>query len=84
MGQTNNLEKRIIQHKNKKGAKYIRYFTSFEHVYTETYKTRTKAMQREAHLKGWSKAKKEALIKGDNKSLTNLSKSTRLVEERLG
>jgi len=67
IGQTNNLEKRIKEHRNKtaKSAKYIRYFPSFELVYWEKYKTRRKAMQREAQLKRLSKANKEALIRGD-------------------
>jgi putative endonuclease len=64
IGQTNNLEKRIKEHKNKssKSAKYIRYFSSFKLVYHEKHPTRSKAMQREVQLKKWSKAKKEALI----------------------
>jgi len=67
IGQTNNLEKRIKEHKNKsnRSAKYIRYFSSFELVYSETYKTRRQAMQRETQLKRWSRAKKETLIKRD-------------------
>ena len=67
IGQTNNLEKRITEHKNKssKSAKYIRYFQSFDLVYHETYPTRKEAMRREAQLKRWPRAKKEALIKGD-------------------
>jgi putative endonuclease len=65
IGQTNNLEKRIKEHKNKtaKSAKYIRYFSSFVLVYSEEYQTRREAMQREYQLKQWSRAKKEALIK---------------------
>jgi len=64
IGQTNNLEKRLKEHQNKSGksAKYIRYFDSTELVYSEKYLTRKEAMQREAQLKKWSKAKKEALI----------------------
>ena len=64
IGQTNNLEKRIKEHKNKtsKSAKYIRYFPSFELVYHEKYPTRKKAMRREAQLKKWSRTKKEALL----------------------
>lgn len=64
IGQTNNLEKRLKEHRNKtsKGAKYTRYFNSFELVYSETFKTRSKAMKREYELKQLSKAKKEALI----------------------
>jgi len=64
IGQTNNLEKRIKEHQNKtaKSAKYIRYFSSFELVHSETYKSRKEAMRREAQLKKWPKAKKEAII----------------------
>lgn len=64
IGQTNNLEKRIKEHKNKtiKSAKYIRYFQSFTLVYSETYSSRSEAMKREYELKQLSKAKKEALI----------------------
>jgi len=74
IGQTNNLEKRIKEHKNKSGksAKYIRYFDSFELVYFENYKTRTEAMQREYQLKKLSKNKKEALIRGDKIVMKNL------------
>jgi predicted GIY-YIG superfamily endonuclease len=64
IGQTNNLENRIKEHKNKssKSAKYVRYFTSVELVYSEKHSTRSKAMLREAELKRWPKRKKEALI----------------------
>lgn len=63
-GQTNNLEKRIKEHKNKnsRSAKYLRPFTSFELVLTETYETRKEAMQREAEIKKLTKSQKEELI----------------------
>ena len=66
IGQTNNLEKRLLEHKNKTGksAKYIRYFDSFQLVYKEEYQTRAEAMRREYELKQWTKAQKEALILG--------------------
>jgi putative endonuclease len=46
IGQTNNLEKRIIEHRKKssKSARYIRYFSSFKLVHSEKYKTRKEAM----------------------------------------
>jgi predicted GIY-YIG superfamily endonuclease len=67
IGQTNNLEKRLREHKNKssKSARYIRYFSSFKIVYSEKYPTRIEAMRREIQLKKWSRKKKEAIIKGD-------------------
>jgi len=40
----------------------MRYFSSFELVYSEKYSTRSKAMKRETELKKWSKIKKETLI----------------------
>lgn len=63
-GQTNNLKKRLKEHKSKSGrsAKYIRSFPSFSLVYSEKYKTRKEAMQREMELKGWTKVQKEALV----------------------
>lgn len=71
VGQTNNLEKRIKEHKNKtsKSAKYIKYFNSSELVYFETYNSRIEAMRKEYQLKNWTKAKKEALISGNLKLL---------------
>ncbi len=64
IGQTNNLEQRLKQHKSKssKSAKYMRRFSSFELVYTEGYQTRKEAMKREAQLKDLPKLKKEGLI----------------------
>jgi len=73
IGQTNNLEKRLREHQSKsiKSAKYVRYFDSVSLVYSEKYSTRKEAMQREAQLKKWSKAKKEALI---TKNMTRLKR----------
>jgi putative endonuclease len=66
IGQTNNLEKRIQEHKNKspRAAKYTRSFDSLELVYSEKYPTRQDAMKREWQLKKWSRKKKEALVGG--------------------
>lgn len=82
IGQTNNLERRINEHKAKKGAKYIKYFDSFELVYYEEYNSRTESMRRENQLKGWSKAKKETLIQNKITDLKNLTRSTELVDVR--
>jgi len=67
IGQTNNLEKRLNEHRSKsnKSARYIRYFDSFELVFKEIFDTRTQSMKREAQLKKWTKKKKETLIRGN-------------------
>jgi putative endonuclease len=74
IGQTNNLEKRLQLHQfdKNKGAKYVRYFQSFELVYSENFATRSEAMRREAEIKKWTKAKKEALVAGNRELLKGL------------
>lgn len=64
IGQTNDLERRLKEHKEKsdRSAKYIKYFDSFTLVYSESFETRSQAMKREAQLKKLTRARKEALI----------------------
>ncbi len=66
IGQAKNLEKRLLEHKNKtaKSAKYMRYFRSFTLVYTEGKRTRSAALRREAELKRFTRRQKEVLIAG--------------------
>ena len=66
IGQTKDLKKRVEEHRDKtvKSAKYMRYFKSFELVYSEKCKTRSEAMKREAELKKLTRLQKETLIKG--------------------
>ncbi|MBI2621618.1 MAG: GIY-YIG nuclease family protein [Candidatus Levybacteria bacterium] len=76
IGQTNNFENRTKQHiaKDCKAAKFTKDHEDFKPVYKEEYPTRLEAMRREAQIKKWSRAKKEALIAGNLKELKNLSK----------
>ncbi len=64
IGQTDNLERRMEDHRSKtvRSAKYMRYFKSFELVYSEECKTRSEAMKKEAELKKLTRPQKEALI----------------------
>lgn len=64
IGQTHDLEKRLKEHAShtSKSAKYMKYFTSFQLVYTESYETRSEAMKREMQLKKLSRKKKDVLI----------------------
>lgn len=64
IGQTNNLERRLKEHKEKKGrgAKYTCAFSSVSLVYYEKYETRSGAMKREYQLKKLNKKDKELLI----------------------
>jgi putative endonuclease len=64
IGQTNDIERRMEDHrsKTKRSAKYMRYFKSFELVYSEKQKTRSEAMKREAELRKLTRPQKEILI----------------------
>lgn len=69
IGQTNNLERRLREHKSKtiKSAKYVRCFESVKLVYFEELSTRGDAMRREIELRKWTKKEKEKLIAESNK-----------------
>lgn len=64
IGQTNNLQNREKQHltKSSKAAKFIKEGKEFRLIFQEEYPSRLEAMRREKQLKGWTRAKKEALI----------------------
>ena len=63
-GITNNLEKRLKQHKGKikGGAKYTRSHWPCKLVYEEKSASRSEALQREVIIKKMSKDEKKALI----------------------
>jgi len=50
-------------------------------VYKEDHPSKRSAERREQQLKGWSVAKKKALIDGDKNSLIELSKSHEIADE---
>jgi putative endonuclease len=63
VGCTNNLDRRLSQHNNSRwGAHYTKTRRPVVLKYQETFKTLKEARGREAEIKGWTRAKKEALI----------------------
>ena len=69
-GWTNDIEKRILAHNAKKGAKYTRSRTPVKLVYIEEAGTKQQAMQREAQIKRLSRYEKEQLIKSKTNGIT--------------
>lgn len=61
-GYTNNLEKRIKVHNEKKGAKYTRGRTPVSLKYWEEFDSKSDAMKRESEIKEMRKKKKLELI----------------------
>jgi len=71
-GITNNLEKRLKQHKGeiKGGAKYTRSHWPCKLVYKEKSASRSEALQRESVIKKMSKGEKQALINSARKNIS--------------
>ncbi len=68
-GVTNDLSVRLKEHKEgiKKSAFTNRY-KCYYLIYFEHYQYIDQAIEREKEIKGWSRAKKEALISNENKN----------------
>lgn len=62
-GYTNNLLRRIKEHKKGQGAKYCRGKKKIELTYFETYMDQGEAMRRENEIKTFSREQKKELIK---------------------
>jgi predicted GIY-YIG superfamily endonuclease len=63
VGVTTNLESRVERHKSGLGAEFTKRNKVDKVVYTEKFRTLTEARHRETQIKGWSRMKKENLIK---------------------
>ncbi len=61
-GYTNNLEMRENAHNSGKGAKYTAGRKPVKIIYSETFESKSEAMQREAEIKKWKRSEKEKLI----------------------
>lgn len=65
-GWTNNLEKRLKDHNEGKGAKYTKARRPVELVYYEAFETKEEAMSREYAIKQMKRSEKEALVQYEN------------------
>jgi len=74
-GSTKNLELRLAQHNAGEGANFTKKYLPVELVYYEEFQRIDEAFLREKQVQGWSRAKKEALIKGEFEKLPSLSQS---------
>ncbi|GAB4494474.1 MAG: hypothetical protein OHK0045_25750 [Raineya sp.] len=70
VGSTKNIELRLLQHQNGEGANYTKKRLPVELVYYEEYARIDEAFYREKQLQGWSRKKKEALMKENYQDLS--------------
>ena len=62
-GWTNNLEKRLKDHNEGRGAKYTKARLPVSLIYYEEFQTKEEAMRREYAIKHMTRSEKENLIK---------------------
>lgn len=75
VGHTENLEVRIAQHQSGLIGGYTSRRRPVELVWSENFQTRYEALSAERQIKGWSRAKKQALIRGDWDLISELARN---------
>lgn len=74
VGSTKDLVFRLSEHQAGKGAKYTSRRLPVKLVYSEEYERVADAYVREKQVQNWSRAKREALINGNQEMLPQLAK----------
>ena len=74
IGVTNDLERRIYEHKNKLLKGFTQKYNCVNLVYYEVHNQIVDAIYREKQLKNWQRAWKNELIEIDNPEWLDLSK----------
>jgi predicted GIY-YIG superfamily endonuclease len=73
-GHTDNLEQRIGEHQNGLCGGYTAGRLPVELVFSQACSTREEALSAEQQIKGWSRRKKEAMMRGDWAEVSRLAK----------
>lgn len=74
-GHTDDLEHRVAAHESRHiPGCYTATRLPLHLVFSQEFATREEALQSERQIKGWSRAKKEALIRGDWPEISRLAK----------
>ena len=73
VGVTDNLLRRIEEHRSGEGSEFVRRYRVFRLVYFEEHFDAREAVLREKTIKGWKREKKEALIRTANPRLADLT-----------
>ena len=72
VGETGDVAARIAKHNDGQGSSFTAKRRPVSLAYSESHPNRELALRRERQLKGWTRAKKEALIAGDFRLLKRL------------
>ena len=76
-GHTDNLEQRLAQHRQRQFKRcYTATRLPVELVFSQCFSTREEALVFEHRIKGWSRKKKEAMMRGDWNEVSRLARNT--------
>jgi predicted GIY-YIG superfamily endonuclease len=81
-GHTDDLDRRMAQHGRGEGSKYTTNRRPLELAWIADFQTRSEAFELERRMHGWSRAKKEALMRGEFDALPGLSLNREAREAR--
>ncbi len=73
VGHTGELETRILQHERGELGGYTSTRRSVRVVFTQEFASGAEALAAERQIKGWSRKKKEALVRGDWAGVSRLA-----------
>ena len=83
VGYTNDLGRRITEHKNKLIEGFTSKYNVSKLVYYERVSGLSKAQAREKQIKGWLRKKKIELIESSNTNWEDLAEKNKLLENKL-
>jgi predicted GIY-YIG superfamily endonuclease len=72
-GHTDNLDKRVVEHQTGEIEGYTSTRLPVTLVFAEEFPTREEALACERQIKGWSRGKKEAMMRGDWAEVSRLA-----------
>lgn len=72
VGVTNDLERRIVQHRERRAGSYTARYRIDRLVHYEVFSSPTTAIAREKEIKGWRRQKKVRLIESLNPGWSDL------------
>lgn len=75
-GHTENLEIRLASHQSGNVIGYTSTRLPVKLMFSQALTTREEAISAERQIKGWSRAKKEAMMQGDWQRVSELAKSS--------
>jgi predicted GIY-YIG superfamily endonuclease len=77
VGHSDNLDERVQQHQTGALGGYTRNRRPVRLAYFQDFPTRDEAFAAERQIKGWTRKKKEALVRGDWQEIRRLARGRR-------